>query len=236
MLRHATLGEETYSNLKQMILTGKYQPGQRLIYDQVSKELGVSQTPLKEAFLRLQKEGLVVIIARKGTYVRQFTMSDIAEFYQIREMLEGLSARLACEHVTEADIKNLRKLCDRIKYCIDKGDVAQCLKMDIRFHEEIVRISGNYRLQEIMHSFVLTNLFSIAGKGRTYIDHGSEVIKDHLEVIDALKNRNGILAERVMREQIRSGGEWILLKISDEEDMVVTNLADQPVNPTTEYL
>jgi DNA-binding GntR family transcriptional regulator len=222
-----------------MILTGKYQPGQRLIYDQVSKELGVSQTPLKEAFLRLQKEGLVVIIARKGTYVRQFTKSDITEFYQIREMLEGLSARLACEYATEADIKNLRKLCDRIQYCIEKGDVTQCLKMDIRFHEEIVRISGNYHLQEIMHSFVLTNLFSIAGKGSTYIDHGSEVIKDHLEVIDAIASRDGKLAERVMREQIRSGGEWILPILPDEEKMAEIdeiNRVDQPVNPTTDYL
>jgi DNA-binding GntR family transcriptional regulator len=210
MLKHKTLGEETYNQLKQLILTGKYAPGQRLIYEQLSRELGVSQTPLKEAFLRLEKEGLVVIIARRGTFVREFTREDIREFYEVREMLEALSARLASRTATEADVEGLRKICDRFEAGVARQDVTQCLKADIRFHEEIVRISGNKRLLEIVHAFVLTNLFSIVGRGNKYLEKGTEIMRQHAMIVDAIEKHDPDLAEQVMREQISQGGGWIL--------------------------
>ena len=210
MAPYKTLGEETSERLKQFILTGKYAPGQRLPYDQVTKDLEVSQTPLKEAFLRLEKEGLVIIKARRGVFVKKFTKRDIKEFYEIREMLEALSARLAAQLATKDDIKNLRSICEDFKCSAEEKDINLCLNTDIKFHEEIVKISKNKKLQEIIQSFVLTNLFSIAGRGYKYLEKAEEIQKDHCLLVDMIATHNAELAERAMREQIKQGGQWIL--------------------------
>jgi DNA-binding GntR family transcriptional regulator len=109
-MSNQTLGEVVYLSLKEWMIKGKLRPGQRLMYDYLSEELNVSQAPIKEAFLRLEKEGLVEIIPRRGTFVKYLTEKDIIEFYEIREVLEGLSARLACMKMEQSDLGYLKKM------------------------------------------------------------------------------------------------------------------------------
>ncbi len=205
-----TLGEEAYITLKEWIISGRLSPGDRLMYDELGKQLGVSQTPLKEAFLRLEREGIVVILPRRGTFVRKLTRQDIIEFYQLREVLEGLSARLACEKATEQDVQELRNQCEILKAGIETEDAKVCLTADIEFHEKVVAIAGNSHLDNIMHTHVLTNLFAVTGRGEVYVENGRKALKQHQRVIDAIEIKDCNSAESAMREQICDGVAWIL--------------------------
>jgi DNA-binding GntR family transcriptional regulator len=210
VVSHHTLGKRTYELLLENILTGKYDPGQRLNYDVVTKDLGVSLTPLKEAFLRLEEQGLLVSIARRGTFVRKFSKTDIEELYQIREMMEGLSVRLACRKVEEKNLKELIKIHKKLATVIGKGELKNCVKLDIQFHETIANMSGNTRLIQLLRNSLFTNLFCISERGERFLEHGPEILSNHQKLISLLEKRDEEESEKVMREQIRQGGAWIL--------------------------
>ncbi len=208
---HHTLGQKTYELLLESLLTGKYAPGQRLAYEAVSRDLGVSLTPLKEAFLRLEEHGLLVSFARRGTYVREFLNEDIEELYEIREMMEGLSARLACRNTTEKAIKELRKLNSRLGAYIASGDIKNSTSVDIKFHEHVAKLSGNARLLRLLQNSLLTNLYCISQRGETFLEHGAQTLQQHDRIIDCIERGDEDDAEAAMREQIRKGAEWLLL-------------------------
>ena len=209
-MRHHTLGEKTYEMLLENILTGKYKAGQRLTYEVVTKDLGVSLTPLKEAFLKLESQGLLVTFARRGTFVREFTKQDIEELYQIREMMEALSVRLACRKAEGKDVKNLKKIHEKLEKAIDKQDLKNCVKYDIQFHEEIARISGNKRLITVLVKSLFTNLFCISERGESFLTHGKLIAEDHRKLIDLIESGNEDEGERHIRYQIQRGGSWIM--------------------------
>ena len=213
-MTHSTLGKKTHELLLEYILTGKYKSGQRLNYDVVTKDLGVSLTPLKEAFLRLEEQGLLVTKARRGTFVREFSKTDVEELYQVREMMEGLSARLACRRATEKDLKELRKIHVRLENAMVRGDVKNCVKIDIQFHEEIARISGNNRLLHTLKHSLLTNLFCISSRGENFVIRGAEIVSNHLRLIELIERKDEDAAECSIRQQIRQGSEWILSSLA----------------------
>lgn len=213
-MTHSTLGKKTHELLLENILTGKYKSGQRLNYEVVTKDLGVSLTPLKEAFLRLEEQGLLVTIARRGTFVREFSKTDVEELYQVREMMEGLSARLACKRVTDKDLKELRKIHVRLENAMGRGDTKNCVKIDIQFHEEIARISGNSRLLHTLKHSLFTNLFCIASRGENFVTQGPEIVRNHVRLIELIERKDEEAAELFMRQQIRQGSKWILSSLT----------------------
>jgi len=216
-MKNRTLGEEVYITLKDWIITGRLKPGERLMYNELRKQLNISNTPLKEAFFRLEREGLVTIVARRGTFVRSLSNEDIINFYQIREVLEGLSARLASYKAKKEDLEELRKICDYHRQVIDKSDSFKCMSADIQFHDKIVEIAGNSHLTDIIKNHVLTNLFMVTGLDEVYLKRGLDVISRHEKLIKAIESGDGDRAEKVMRQQIRDGADWILNSIKNRK-------------------
>ena len=214
-MTHHTLGKKTYELLLDNILTGKYKPGQRLTYELVTTDLGVSLTPMKEAFLRLEEQGLLVTVARRGTFVRQFLKKDIEELYQIREMMEALAVRLACRKAADKDLKELRRIHAKLSAAVERGDMKNCVRTDIQFHEEIARMSGNNRLLHTLKHSLFTNLFCISSRGEQFVIRGGDIIVNHQDLIGLIELRDEDAAERSMRQQIRQGGEWILCSLKD---------------------
>jgi len=210
MLGNKTLGENAYINIKNLILNGTYEPGKRLQYDEVAKELGISNTPLKEAFLKLEREGFVEVIARKGTYVRKLTKADVIEAYQIREVLEGLSARLATQRATPEAIRRLKNNLKRLMESIKREDAHESIRLDIEFHEEIAKIANSKKLMHIFQHYMLTNIFAISGFQNLYLNIGRKAINSHQALINAVEEKNCEKAETVMREQMRDAAEHIL--------------------------
>jgi DNA-binding GntR family transcriptional regulator len=218
VLSNRTLGEHAYNALKDWIITGRLAPGDRLMYDQLTKELGISQSPLKEAFLRLEREGLVVINPRRGTFVKQLSLAEVEELYQIREALEGLSARLASQNASEEDIRTLRRHCTELEEGLRDNDPDKCLEADFAFHDLVVRAACNERLASLIHAHVLTNLFAITGRRSYYVHIGTEALTGHRKVIDAIEAGDEDAAERTMRLQIRSGAESIRAALAEAGD------------------
>lgn len=214
-MNHSTLGQRTYELLLENILTGKYRPGQRLTYDVVSKDLGVSLTPIKEAFPRLEEQGLLVSVPRRGTFVRQFKKIDVEELYEIRETMEALSIRRACRQAGERDIKALWRIHKRLADAVRRGDTKSCVKTDIQFHVEIARISGNSRLLYLLKHSLLTNLFCISKREESFMGRRAIMLAQHEKMIKLIERKNEDGAERLMREQIRQGAASILSSLRE---------------------
>lgn len=217
LVKNSTLSENTYQSLKKLILTGHYAPGQRLQIEAVSSELGVSPTPLREAFFKLEKEGLLEIKARRGAYVRLMDQTVVHHYYEIREVLEGLGARLAAINSTSSNIANLFEINNRFKNAIDDKDVEAAIEADITFHYMISSMSNNKKLQEIIKNYFFTNLFGNTGASSIFIENGEQIYKGHQDIIRAIENHDSNLAEKIMRDQIREGTNLVLSVLSEKQ-------------------
>lgn len=207
--QYLTLGDNTYKDLKNLIISGKIKPGERLLYSELVDKLGVSQTPIREAFTRLENDGYLITIKRRGTFVREVSEKDIKEIFQIREMLEALAARLVCIHATEEDIDELEKINNRFCSAAQKGDSGACTQEDLCLHETILKLSHNTMLMELL-SKTHYNLLSIVRRNPQKVDASMQNSDMHLKIIDALRRRNEEEAEQLMRLHIRNGMQEIL--------------------------
>lgn len=215
IVKHSTLAETTYRSLKELILTGHFAPGQRLQIEAVSKELGVSPTPLREAFFRLEKEGFLEIRARRGTYVRLLDQTVVRQSYEIREVLEGLAARLAAMNAAQSDVDDLKAINDEFKAAVDKKRVGQAIEADIRFHNKISALSNNKKLKDMIGNYFFTNLFGSTGTSRIFIENGQSAYDGHCSIIKAIENHNPKQAEKLMRNEIRHGVNMVLSVLSE---------------------
>ena len=208
-IQHANLSEKTYERIKDAILKGNLSPGRRLLFDQLARGLGVSRTPLREAVVRLEKEGFVVSVPRGGTYVKKFSKKDIKEIYEIREMLEALAAMLAATIITDKQLQVMRDTCRKFKNSIEKRNVQSCVKMDLKFHDLLIEASRNDKLSQIIRVFNL-QVLSISIKGPEYWSWAEQYVEGHLAIIEALSKQDSDLTETLIREHIKKGKELIL--------------------------
>ncbi|MDR1626362.1 MAG: GntR family transcriptional regulator [Spirochaetia bacterium] len=198
-----TLGERILEKLKDDILTGVYKPGDRLLYTEIASKLGVSMTPVKEALLRLEQEGIVTSISRKGTYVTGITDRDINEYTRIRLALECLAAEIICEKkIPPETIQKLEDINIELKKAIQENRMSDGIAKDIEFHTAIVKMSDNRRLIELVKLFPLTNIQSLRGVDNIMIKLGTLVVKMHSDIISALCQRNVRKAKKYLRTNI----------------------------------
>lgn len=135
-----------YDELKMRILTGQIAAGERMMEEETSRDLGVSRTPVREAFKRLEKEGLVIIKPRRGAFATQIAKKDLMEILDIRECLESMAAGQACERMTKAQKDKLKSICEKHKKSVANNIYKQMVKYDTEFHELLVEGSRNKTL------------------------------------------------------------------------------------------
>jgi DNA-binding GntR family transcriptional regulator len=192
-----------YERLKQLILDQKLAPGDPLPEEELARTFHVSRTPVHEALVRLEKDRLVVMQPWKGAFVRGMTMADVQELYQIREALEGMTARLAAESMTSDQIAELEKTCSALK-TLDAGRDPEAFYETAReFHWILLRQVGNQRTCEIM-----ANIRDQMAAARQYlVNSASKVaadLKDHTAILQAIRRRDPDKAEELMRKHIRT--------------------------------
>ncbi|MDR1179122.1 MAG: GntR family transcriptional regulator [Spirochaetales bacterium] len=197
-----TLGERILEKLKDDILSGVYQPGDRLLYTEIASKMKVSMTPVKEALLRLEREGIVNTIPRRGTFVTQITDRDIIEYTRIRVALELLAADIICEKKIPADdIRKLEHINTELEKAIEENNGMEAIAKDIEFHSAIVGLSENRRLIDLVKQFPLTNIQALRG---AYImiklGHIPEI---HNSIIDALCRYDARLAKKLLWKNIK---------------------------------
>ena len=135
-----------YDELKMRILTGQIAAGERMMEEETSRDLGVSRTPVREAFKRLEKEGLVIIKPRRGAFATQMAKKDLMEILDVRESLESMAAGQACERMTKAQKEKLRSVCEKHKKAVANNPYKQMVKYDTEFHQLLVEGSRNKTL------------------------------------------------------------------------------------------
>ena len=138
--------------LRQAIKEGILKPGERLMEIQLADELGVSRTPIREAIRKLELEGFVVMIPRRGTYVADISLKDVVQVFEIRSALEELAAGLAAERITPDELEELERILVEINEYIDRDEFDKIVDTDIRFHGVLYRASRNNRLVDILHN------------------------------------------------------------------------------------
>jgi DNA-binding GntR family transcriptional regulator len=200
-----TVSERIFEKLKDNILAGVYQPGNRLLYGQIASEFHVSMTPIREALLKLEQEGLVKTIPRKGTYITELTDQDIIEYTRIRFALEALAVDIICETmVNPEEIRRLELINGALEEAINSRQLVTCMTLDIKLHHTIVEICGNHRLFDLMNQLPLTNFYALRGNQNRMVEMGQEIIKQHAAIITNLYSYNAEAAKNSLRENILS--------------------------------
>lgn len=182
------LREIVFESMRDAILSGVLQPGERLMEIQLAEEMGVSRTPVREAIRKLELENFVVMIPRKGAYVAGVSSKDVADVFEIRSALEGLAAGLAAERITEDELEQM----ERVLFCrSNEGDMdlEEVVKTDTDFHALVYSASRNDRLIQILanlrEQIQRFRSTSLAVPGRNKL-----ALEEHRAIVDALRNHD----------------------------------------------
>ncbi len=192
------LREMVYFALREAIMTGKLMPGERLMEVQLAEEMGVSRTPVREAVRRLELDGFVVMIARKGAYVADLSIKDIISVFEVRTAMERLAAQLATERIRPEEIDALERNLAAVEMVdtddVDNNDkVALYTDIDTKFHDIIYDASRNDRLKQITN-----NIFEQVYRYRVICLANSKVLLSaldgHHKIVDAIKAKDPMAA------------------------------------------
>lgn len=146
------LRDVVFNTLRKAILTGELQPGERLMEIHLANQLGVSRTPIREAIRKLELDGLVIMIPRRGAEVAQITEKELKDVLEVRRALDALCAELACDRITEEEKLQLKKACIEFEKATATGDATTIAEADVKLHDIIVAATGNKRLIQLVNN------------------------------------------------------------------------------------
>ena len=146
MDEYLPLRDVVFNTLRRAILRGELKPGERLMEIQLANKLGVSRTPIREAIRKLELEGLVLMIPRKGAEVAEITEKNLRDVLEVRCALEELAVQLACDRMDEEGIKKLKEAAEKFREVLDSDDITQIAQADVLFHDIIYTATDNDRL------------------------------------------------------------------------------------------
>lgn len=152
MNEYLPLRDVVFNTLRQAILRGELKPGERLMEIQLANKLGVSRTPIREAIRKLELEGLVLMIPRKGAEVADISEKSLRDVLEVRKVLEELSVQLACEKMTDEGIQELKDAAEDFKKTLKSKDVTQIAEADVHFHDIIYMAGNNQKLIQILNN------------------------------------------------------------------------------------
>ena len=146
------LRDVVFNTLRQAILTGELKPGERLMEIHLANRLGVSRTPIREAIRKLELEGLVTMIPRRGAEVAQITEKSLQDVMEVRRALDALSVELACERITEKELQQLKDACEHFESATETKDPRKIAQADVALHDIIVEAARNQRLVQMVNN------------------------------------------------------------------------------------
>ncbi|WP_371365536.1 HTH-type transcriptional repressor RspR [Sporomusa rhizae] len=208
------LREVVAETLREAIVNGTLSPGERLMEIQLAEELGVSRTPVREAIRKLELEGFVVMIPRRGTYVADLSIKDINEVFEIRTALDVLAAGLAVERITEDELEQLERLLVEISDLTEQGDADKIVEVDGQFHDILYRASRNDRLVGIINNlreqFTRFRSISMQYPGRI-----QKTVEEHRRLVEAIAGRDLELAQQIAREHMENSEQTLLQDLNE---------------------
>jgi DNA-binding GntR family transcriptional regulator len=203
------LGTRVYQALVNSIINGQIDSGAQLRPDTIARQLDVSTTPVREAMHRLENDGLTIKLPYQGWFVREFTEQQIHELYEFRAALERLSVRLACERITDDDVRWMRQHHSVGEAALESSDMQAYRVYNHDFHEAILRAANNSYLSSAMSQVALQSEM-LTGKTIRIVGRPLRAIEEHSRLIDALEKRDADEAETLMECHIMSALEDII--------------------------
>ena len=209
----ATLTSRALDALRAAIVDGRLEAGERYSVAQLAERFGVSRTPVREALLVLERQGVVRFERNRGVRVLETTAHDLEEVFVLRLLLEVPATRRACDQLTRNDLAGLDRELKAMARLAKEGDEAAFMAHDKRFHEIILRASGNRRLATIvsqLRDFVRFRGASTVGRSRDM----QAILSEHVVVLDALRGRDAKAAAAAMRAHLVETGRLLLAQES----------------------
>lgn len=201
-----SLRGRVFNRVREDILSGKYKENDELKEIAIGEELGVSRTPVREAFRQLELEGLIQIIPNKGAYVTGITMDDVKDIYMIRSKLEGLCASWATEHITKEQLEEMEENIYLAKFHAEKGHFDQMSSLDSRFHEIMYEACNSKMLEHLLKDFH-QYVRRVRNKTLSTVERGLASNMEHQAIMEAIRDNNPEEAERLATLHIHNAYE-----------------------------
>ncbi len=210
--------------IRDAILEGRLRPGERLKESAIAQELGISRTPIREALLALQADGLVQLEQNRGARVRSFTVPEIEQMYDLRALLEGHAARRAAPLISELELLQLRESCDRFDELQKGSDILALFHENLTFHAVIIKAAKNDALAAAIRRATLPMVYSSycwqSPEERTVVD------VFHRRITDALVARDAERAEWQVKEHLMQARDFLISLLGKQNGDGEVNLAE----------
>ena len=202
--------------MRQAILKGELKPGERLMEIALAEKLGVSRTPIREAMRKLELEGLVVMIPRRGAQVANITEKDLNDVLEVRITLENMAIEKACTNMTEEDVQELEKVARDFERSTAEGDLVKMAEADVNFHETIYRAADNKRLMQVLNN-LREQIYRYRVEYLKEDEARNRLVKEHEKITQAIKARDVKKAQELSFEHLENQRMGIIQAIRAEE-------------------
>jgi len=210
--RAETLSSLVAEELERMIIRGELQAGDRINESALAQVFSISRGPIREACRSLEKSNLVKVVTNRGVFVKEMSVAQAAEIYDVRAHLFGLAGRLAASRVTLRDVAELGGMVAEMG---EAKDIDSYYPLNVAFHARLVELSGNSRVAELYYALGKElHLF----RRRGLVGGGAIVLsnQEHLRIVEALRDHNGDLTERTMTDHILAGKTRLLERVKGQ--------------------
>ena len=211
------LRELVCEHIREAIINGTFAPGERLMEIQMADEMGVSRTPVREAIRKLEMEGFVVMIPRRGTYVSNMSIKDINDVYEIRISLDTLAAGLAAERISDEELEELQRLLVKVGNAIEENDMAKVVEADIEFHDVLYKASRNERLRNIINN-LREQITVIRGVSMRYPGRLKDTQEEHRRLVESIAARDVEKSQEIARIHLENAERTLMTAMSERKD------------------
>ena len=212
--KRKSLREEVYDSLRRSILHGKLKAGQRLIEEQLAHQIGISRTPVREAFHKLEKDDLVTRLPKGGFAVREFTRADVEEIFGIRCALESYAAYLATLHMTPDKLSPLEKKLEELQKALENRDTNKVVQFNTEFHNLLYKACKSKKLADMINTYT-DYFYRYRAAFPINEDNFKYTVEDHKSMLDAMKKKNPRLVEKLVRAHLEKTKELVLEAVDE---------------------
>ncbi len=209
MNEYLPLRDVVFNTLRQAILRGELKPGERLMEIQLANKLGVSRTPIREAIRKLELEGLVLMIPRKGAEVAEFTEKSLRDVLEVRRALEELAVELVCEKITDEQIQDLKDAAEEFKESLKDGDITRIAEADVKFHDVIYMATDNQKLIQLLNN-LREQMYRYRVEYLKRSDFHQQLIDEHEEIIETIESGQKDRAVQVVCQHVDNQVEAVM--------------------------
>lgn len=206
-----SLRGRVFHKIREDILRGRYKQNEAMKEIQISKELGVSRTPVREALRQLELEGLVTIIPNKGAVVAGINAKDIADIYAIRSLIEGLSAEWAASNITKSQLDELEEIVFLSEFHFNRGHIEQLYELDNKFHEILYEASQSKILRHVLSDFH-HYVQRVRKTSLSSLERAEKSILEHKSILEALRNGDGPKAKHLTNTHVQNTSKNVIEK------------------------